>query len=57
MVMKFTDFKILGKYKGDDGELPMNFYIELHSLLRKYNILWKEISYVEEQFTEEELKR
>ena len=50
------DFKILGKFKGDDLEFT-KFDLELHSLLRKYNILWKEISYVEEQFTEEELQR
>lgn len=52
----FTDFKILGKFKGDDIEF-MKFDIELHSLLRKYNIIWKEINYVEEQFTEKELKK
>ena len=52
----FKDFKILGKFKGDRIEF-MKFDVELHSLLRKYDIIWKEINYVEEQFTEEELKR
>ena len=50
------DFKVLGKFKGDDIEF-MRFDVELSVLLRKYDITWKEINYVEEQFTEEELKR
>lgn len=51
------DFKILAKFKGKDSIEFMKFDVELHSLLRKYDIIWKEICYVEEQFTEEELKK
>ena len=50
------DFKVLGKFKCDDIEF-MRFDVELSVLPRKYDINWKEITYVEEQFTEEELKR
>ena len=50
------DYKVWGKFKGDDIEF-MRFDVELSVLLRKYNISWKEIIYVEAQFTEEELKR
>ena len=50
------DFKVWGKFKGDDIEF-MRFDVELSVLLRKYDITWKEITYVEEQFKEEELKR
>ena len=52
----YMDFKLLGKFKGDDFEF-MKFDVALHQLLNKYDILWKEIQYVEEEFTEEELKR
>lgn len=50
------DFKILAKFKGDEIEF-MKFDIELSSLFRKYDVIWKETSYIEEQFTENELKR
>lgn len=56
MTEKIKDFKLLGKFKGDDFEF-MKFDVALHQLLSKYNILWKEVQYVEEEFSEEELKR
>lgn len=56
MMTDSIDFKILAKFKGDSMEF-MKFDVALHELLNKYNILWKEVQYVEEEFTEEELKR
>lgn len=54
--MSYTkDFKLLGKFKGDEMEF-MEFDIELHNLLYKYDIRWKEVQYVEEKFTEEDLR-
>lgn len=53
---EIKDFTLLGKFKGDSVTF-MKFDVALHTLLHKYNILWKEIQYVEEEFTEEELKR
>lgn len=50
------DFKLLGKFKGGELEF-MKFDVALHQLLDKYDIVWKEIQYVGEEFTEEELKR
>lgn len=54
--MTEKDFTLLGKFKGDKIDF-MKFDIELHRLLNKYNVLWKEIQYTDKHFTEEELKR
>ena len=54
--MTENDFTLLGKFKGDEIEF-MKFDIELHQLLDKYDVLWKEIQYPNKHFTEEELKR
>ncbi len=52
----FIDLKILAKFEGDEIEF-MKFDVELSSLFRKYDIIWKETTYIEEQFTADELKR
>ena len=54
--MTEIDFTLLGKFKGDEIEF-MKFDVELHQLLDKYDVLWKEIQYPNKHFTEEELKR
>lgn len=54
--MTEKDFTLLGKFKGNEIDF-MKFDIELHQLLNKYDVLWKEIQYPNKHFTEEELKR